>query len=122
IILPAIEAVIQTRPVDEWLTILERAGVPAAPINRVDQALADPQVAALNLVQEGPHPTAGEIRLTAPYVAFAGAAPPIQRPPPRLGEHTVAILQEQLGLDRPAIERLKETGAVVQATDGPSAG
>ncbi len=114
-LLGAIEAVTRERDVADWLAALEAAGVPATPINAVDQALADPQVAALGLVQEVAHPSAGAIRLTAPYVQFAGAAPPIRRPPPRLGEHTTAVLAERLGLDAATIDELLAAGAIAQA-------
>src|SRR5579884_2054853 len=79
----AIEAVTRQREVADWLAVLEQAGVPATPINTIDQALADPQVAALGLVQEVDHPTAGPIRLTAPYVQFGAAAPPSAAAPGR---------------------------------------
>jgi crotonobetainyl-CoA:carnitine CoA-transferase CaiB-like acyl-CoA transferase len=115
VLLPAIEAITREREVEDWLSALEAAGVPATPINTVDQALADPQVAALDLVQTVDHPTAGPIRLTAPYVHFAGSAPPIRRPPPRLGEHTTSVLAERLGLDTAAIAGLIADGVVAQA-------
>src|SRR5579884_783176 len=111
----AIEAVTRQREVADWLAVLEQAGVPATPINTIDQALADPQVAALGLVQEVDHPTAGPIRLTAPYVQFGGAAPPIRHPPPLLGEHTEAVLRERLGLDSAAIADLLAAGVIAQA-------
>ncbi|TVR99515.1 MAG: CoA transferase [Rhodospirillales bacterium] len=45
-----LEAVLVTRPAAHWLGLLEAAGVPAGPINRIDQVLADPQVRARTMV------------------------------------------------------------------------
>jgi len=51
-----------SKTTDECLTILERAGVPAAPINTVDKVIKDPQVLARDMIVELEHPTAGKIR------------------------------------------------------------
>src|SRR5579884_868913 len=114
VLLPAIEAITRERTVAEWLAALEAAGIPAAPINTVDRALEDPQVAALGLVRTVAHPTLGPIRLTAPFVQFDGEAPAIRRPPPRLGEHTAAVLEEWLGLDAATIAQLRAAGVVAE--------
>ena len=106
------EAVLRTRSVDEWVAALTAAGVPASPINTVDRALEDPQVAALGMVCEVPHPTLGRVRLTAPHIEFGGARPAVRRPPPLLGQHTAEVLQAWLGLDPSAIERLQAAGVV----------
>jgi crotonobetainyl-CoA:carnitine CoA-transferase CaiB-like acyl-CoA transferase len=75
------------------------------------------------LVQTVAHPTAGPIRLTAPYVQFGGSAPPIRRPPPRLGEHTTSVLAERLGLDAATIAGLLADAVVAQAeAPDPSGG
>lgn len=108
----AMEAVLRTRAVDEWVAALTAAGVPASPINTVDRALEDPQVAALGMVCELPHPALGRVRLTAPHIEFGGARPAVRRPPPLLGQHTAEVLQEWLGLDAGAIERLQAAGVV----------
>ncbi len=107
-----IEGVTRTRDVDAWVAEFERAGVPATPINTVDRALEDAQVAALGLVQEVDHPVCGRIRLQAPFVQFDGEGLPIRRPPPLLGEHTDAVLHEWLGLDAAAVAALREVGAI----------
>ena len=107
-----IEAVTRERNVDAWVRALEAAGLPGGPINSVDRALEDPQVAALELVREVDHPTGGRIRLQAPFVQFDGAAPPIRQPPPLLGEHTDAVLQEWLHLDDAALAGLRAADAI----------
>lgn len=75
-----------------WVARLEAAGVPCAPVNSVDQALADPQVLARGMVVEAAHPEYGR------YRHVAGPLPrlrnPESRPAPRLGEHTEEVLRE----------------------------
>lgn len=53
-----LEATLKTRSASHWLGILEPAGVPCGPINRVDQALSDPQAIARNMVVSVPLPAA----------------------------------------------------------------
>lgn len=77
-----------------WVERLERAGVPCAPVNRVDQALSDPHALARGMVVEASHPVYGAYRHVAgPFPKFRSSA----RPAPVLGEHTEEVLKE-LGL------------------------
>ena len=58
------------------------------------------------------HPTAGRIRLPGVPVKFAGTPARIQGPPPRLGEHTDAVLRQVLGLGDAEIAELRASGAL----------
>jgi formyl-CoA transferase len=111
-LIPIVESLIAERPADEWLRLLNDAGVPAGPINTVPQALADPQVEALGLLRTLPHPTAGEIRVVGPPVRLSATPLEPRSAPPRHGEHTDAVLREVLGLTDDKIQGLRESGAV----------
>jgi crotonobetainyl-CoA:carnitine CoA-transferase CaiB-like acyl-CoA transferase len=87
------------------LARLAAAGVPAAPVNDVGQVADHPQTAALGLIQATPEPT------VALPLSFDGARVEHRSPPPRLGEHSAAILQE-LGYDEAAIAGLAAEGIV----------
>ena len=50
------------RTVDEWLALLVPAGIPAARVNTVPEALDDPQTVARGAVVEHEHPTLGTVR------------------------------------------------------------
>jgi len=89
-----LEAALAARRVAEWLPLLEAAGVPCGPIQDVAQVLADPQVAARNMVIR-----AGDARMAGNPVKLAAFPDPAQRAPaPELDQHRAAILRE-LGLD-----------------------
>lgn len=84
-LLAEIRALLAARPRAEWLARLEAAGVPCAPIHTVPEALGQPQVQALGLVQDVP----GEaLRLTGLPLSFDGERPAIRGPAPRLGADT----------------------------------
>jgi crotonobetainyl-CoA:carnitine CoA-transferase CaiB-like acyl-CoA transferase len=77
-----LESVFRIRTAEHWLTALRAAGVPAGPINRVDEAFA---LAA----ELGLEPTDDRhgVPLITPPLRLDGERPPVRRPPPRLDEH-----------------------------------
>jgi crotonobetainyl-CoA:carnitine CoA-transferase CaiB-like acyl-CoA transferase len=76
------------------LKLLEEAGVPATPVNRVDQALEDGQVRAQNMIWQMDQPRLGKIPIVGLPLAFSRMEPCIRRNAPRQGEHTDEILRE----------------------------
>jgi len=83
----------------EWLADMDRRGVPCAPINSYPEILADPQVAAMELVRPLRLPNGVETRTTAFPVAVSGHRFEVYREPPELGQHTAGVLAEWLGRD-----------------------
>jgi crotonobetainyl-CoA:carnitine CoA-transferase CaiB-like acyl-CoA transferase len=102
----AIEDRLATRPVHQWVEVLSAAGVPCAPVNSVEQALADPQVAARDGIREYPHPVLGAVRQVVSPLRMSDADLPNERAP-RRGEHTESVLRELCGYDDEAIARLQ---------------
>ncbi|MEI6547510.1 MAG: CoA transferase [Burkholderiales bacterium] len=90
-LLAQIRGLLITRPRADWMTALEAAGVPCAPIHDVPQALSQPQVAALGIIQSVP---GEDFRLTGLPLSFDGERPAIRGAAPRLGEHNRAHLTE----------------------------
>jgi crotonobetainyl-CoA:carnitine CoA-transferase CaiB-like acyl-CoA transferase len=80
----------------ELLTKLESVGVPAGPINSLDQVFSDPQVIHRGMRIERPSTAAkgGTIPGVRTPIIIDGRAMAAERPSPRLGEHTADILRE----------------------------
>ncbi len=75
---------LRARPRAEWISRFEAAGVPAAPIHSVPEALAHPQVQALGILT----PVPGEdFSLTGLPLVLDGQRPALHGGAPRLGEH-----------------------------------
>ena len=92
-----LEALFATRDAAHWMELLGRAGVPCAPINSVGQALEHPVARA-----RGMRITLGGVPLLGSPLHLAATPVRYELPPPRLGEHTDAILAE-LGEDAVAL-------------------
>lgn len=103
LLMPILEAAFPTRTVREWLESLRREGVPAAPINTLDQVLSDPQVLHRQMVVQAPHPTLGPLPTIGTPIKLDGALGLDVRSAPRLGQHTEEIL---LGIAGYSPERL----------------
>lgn len=90
----------------ECLERLAAADVPAGPINRLDEVLADAGLAHLDLTRTVEHPDWGPMRLLTGPLDIEGHDEAAVRPPPLLGEHTDELLGE-LGRDDHAIAALR---------------
>jgi crotonobetainyl-CoA:carnitine CoA-transferase CaiB-like acyl-CoA transferase len=85
---------------EELIARFRAAGVPCAPINTYSRALADPQVAHMQWIQEIALPGGAKARTFASPLRFSGRGFPIRRDPPALGEHN----DEVFGSSRAAAE------------------
>ncbi|WP_088147937.1 CaiB/BaiF CoA transferase family protein [Achromobacter denitrificans] len=94
---------------DHWLAALEGVGVPAGPINTLDQVYEDPHVLARGMKRELPHPAAGKVPMAASPLKFSSSPVEYRRPPPMLGEHTGQVLSERLGLSAEEIQALAQS-------------
>ena len=105
-IVALVEEVIRQKPAAEWLDQLEGAGIPAGPINRIGQALADVQAQHRAMVR-----TIAGIPLVGSPVRIDQSRADSDLPPPALGEHTEEVLSA-LSIEAPEIARLRSAGII----------
>jgi crotonobetainyl-CoA:carnitine CoA-transferase CaiB-like acyl-CoA transferase len=74
----------------EWLSRLADRDVPAGAVRDLVEVMADPVLAARDMLR--PLPRSGVDLLGLPWLIDA-RRPPLRLPPPRLGEHTVEFLR-----------------------------
>lgn len=84
--------VFAARPASAWLEILNRADVPAGPVNDTREATEDPQVAARGMLEEVALKSGKKIKQVRFPVKLSETPAAIRRPPPELGEHSDEIL------------------------------
>jgi crotonobetainyl-CoA:carnitine CoA-transferase CaiB-like acyl-CoA transferase len=112
-LLPVLEAVFARRTVQEWLDLLVPAGVPAARVNTVLEALSEPQTEARGDVVEHEHPVLGTVRSIRTPLRLASGGEPLERPSARgpfRGEHTEEVLAELCGYSQERIRELAGAG------------
>ncbi len=116
-----LQEVFLTRPYRDWEDRLLRAGVPVGAINDLAAVVAHPQVKARQLLVDLEHPVAGKVQVIAPFFRMSRTPGGARTPAPLLGEHTDAVLREQLGLSPSDVDRLRRAGAIGKGS-GPAAG
>lgn len=93
-LIPMLEGIMLTRTRDEWISDLEKVGVPCGPIQSIDQVFDHPQVKSRQIWREVPHPVAGVSPTTANPINYSDTPIQYTRHAPGLGEHTEEILRE----------------------------
>jgi crotonobetainyl-CoA:carnitine CoA-transferase CaiB-like acyl-CoA transferase len=109
-LIPLLAGIFKQRRVEEWISILEPAGVPVGGINNLQQVFEHPQVQARNMKIEVPHPLSGSVPLVASPIKMSVTPPQCTQAPPTLGQHTNTILSERLGLSTTEIDKLRASG------------
>lgn len=104
-------AVFRQKDRDEWVRILNQREVPCAPVYDVREVAGDPQVKSRNMFFETETKEFGKLNQIATPIRMSHNPLAVRLPPPRLGEHTLEILQE-LGYSVEEAKRLKAVGAV----------
>ena len=102
---------------DPLVATLRNAGVPCGAVRSVADALADPQIAARDMVETLTHPTIGALKVLGLPTKLSETPGSMRTHPPKLGEHTRRVLGQDLGMDTAEIERLVRLGIVRSATD-----
>ena len=116
-LLPQLDETFATRTVDEWVSGLVAAGVPASRINTVEEALVDPQAVSRGSIVEHDHPSLGRVRSIRTPLRLADGETLLERPAERgpfRGEHTESVLVELCGYTPERVRELDEAGVFGQ--------
>lgn len=102
-----INEVTKTKTSDEWVALLEKAGVPCGPINTIDKVFADPQVQHMGIAADAPTVPYGDTKLVGQPIKMSRTPSSIKTHPPEKGEQTDEILKG-LGFDDAKIADLRD--------------
>ena len=111
VLLPLMVELFRERPMGEWATQLDEAGVPCSPINTIPQVFEDEQVRHRKMLIDLPHPTAGSVPQIRSPMRFTNAELTFNRAPPLLGQHTDEVLTG-LGFDEARIAQWARDGVI----------
>jgi len=109
-----LDPIVAARPSAFWLKELQGQNIGCGPINNLAQVFNDPQVIAREMVHEMRHSANGgtTARLLASPIKMSETPVTYRHAPPLLGEHTVEVMSDILGLDDSEIEELCDLGVL----------
>lgn len=111
-----LEASLRKKTRMEWTPLMIAAGIPAGPINTLEDVFADEQVKACGLVETVEHPLLGALQQVALPIKMAGTEHgSVRSAPPLFGQHTREVL-EGYGMTPEAIRQLLEKKVVFQSS------
>ena len=110
-LVPILAESLATQSRAHWLAVLERAGVPAGPVQTIDEAFADPHVQARGLVQRIDHRLADGVPVLGSPIALSRTPATLRHAPPTLGENTEEILAAA-GFSEAERAALRQAGVV----------
>jgi formyl-CoA transferase len=93
------------------MRILGAAGVPCGACQDTGEVLADPHLKAREMILDLDYPTRGTYKTVGCPVKLSDSPAEVTRPP-RLGEHTEALLGQFCGISPEEVARLREDGVV----------
>ena len=115
-LIPLVEARTKALTTSRLLELTKEHEVPCSGIQDIGEVVADPHVAANEMLVSAPHPEVDDYRDVALPMRMGGSRPHADRPPPLTGEHTLEVLQE-LGFSKKDVADMIEQG-VAEAPEG----
>ena len=109
---PIISEAIGRRSLETLVTSIRAAGVPCGAVRSIAEALADPQAIARAMIETTDHPSLGPLKALGLPVKLSATPGGLRSAPPRLGEHTRAVLHGDLGLSEDKIGALERQGVI----------
>jgi formyl-CoA transferase/CoA:oxalate CoA-transferase len=95
-----------------WIERLKSAGVPCGSVRDLGELFDDPQVAAREMIATLEHPTIGPLQVLGTPLKLSETAASVRTPPPTLGQHTAAVLMNDLGRTRDDVAALQSAGVI----------
>ena len=98
---------LRTKPRQHWIDKLTAAGVPCGSVRNFQELFDDPQLAAREMLARVEHATIGQLKTLGVPIKLSDTPGAVRTPPPTLGQHTEAVLAQELGLSAGAIAALR---------------
>src|SRR3546814_4624384 len=80
----------------EWMPLMIEHGIPAGPINNLEDVFNDPQVLACGIVQSANHPKVGQLKQVGLPVNLSNmnGEGSVRTAPPLFGQHTASVFSD----------------------------
>lgn len=110
----AVARIMRTRTREDWTQRLEARGIPCSPVHTLGELAKHPHTEASDMILHYRNDKGHDLKGVAAPLRAGGDRPALRRGPPRLGQHSEAILSE-LGFSPEEVGRLLEQRVVVAA-------
>jgi crotonobetainyl-CoA:carnitine CoA-transferase CaiB-like acyl-CoA transferase len=107
-LIPLLALKFRERKTQDWLEVLLEHGVPAGPVNDIAAVLSNDYAREKGLVREMQNSSDVSVPVVSNPVTFSETPVRYQKAPPLLGEHTIEVLQENLGYSDAEIASLRQ--------------
>ena len=111
-LIPIIEEALLQQTNEYWVELLSGMGIPVGPVQNIAEVAQDPQVNERGMFVEIDHPTLGPVRFAGNPIKLSRTPTVTSSSPPDLGEHSVEVLVQQLGLTNTQVAELVADGIV----------
>ena len=109
---PILSDRLRTRTRAQWIEGLTKAGVPCGSVRDLHEVFNDPQIAAREMIALAEHATIGPLRLLGVPIKLSDTPASVRAAPPTLGQHTAAVLRNDLGLSPQEVAALQARGVI----------
>jgi crotonobetainyl-CoA:carnitine CoA-transferase CaiB-like acyl-CoA transferase len=109
---PLVADRLHTRPRQYWIERLNAAGVPCGSVRNLQELFDDPQLQAREMIARVEHATVGQLRTLGVNVKLSDTPGAVRTAPPTLGQHTDAVLRNDLKLSADEISVLRVKGVI----------
>lgn len=87
-----ITGALAARSTADWVDAMNKVGIPAGPVNNIEETFADPQVQHLEVASPVDHPVLGSIDVVRNATNIEGVSGEIRTPTPAAGAHCDEVL------------------------------
>jgi crotonobetainyl-CoA:carnitine CoA-transferase CaiB-like acyl-CoA transferase len=112
ILVPIVKDIIRQRKRDEWLPLMDAAGIPSGAIRTVGEVCESDLLKSRDMIAEMPHAGAGLVKNIKNPMHLSDTPLDTYTAPPRLGEHTREILTGLLGYSASEVEELARSETI----------
>jgi crotonobetainyl-CoA:carnitine CoA-transferase CaiB-like acyl-CoA transferase len=113
----AIGAWTASHTIEEVLSAMDSAGVPAGPVYTIADIAQDAHYLARGAIQDVQVPGLGPLKMAGVVPKLSDSPGQIAWPGPRIGEHNRAVLQELLGITDAHLSELAAQGTIGSQVD-----
>ncbi|HEY8023135.1 MAG TPA: CaiB/BaiF CoA-transferase family protein [Burkholderiaceae bacterium] len=112
VLVPILAEMVKLKTRQQWIDLLEAAGVPCGPINKLDDVFDNPQVKARGMQVDLPHPSGAQVKLVRNPMNLSATPARCDMPPPTLGQHTNEVLRDLLEKSDDDIVAMRAKGII----------